>query len=216
MTTTIQPDTGTTTGATRAIDANAARASEADTASTVNLTLGEEAHLRDLARRLARCEADADDLVQGTLLRAYGARARFLPGSSIRAWTTTILRRLFLTGAIRAKWRGLQTDTDAGGPLEWTPGRDLREDADPADGLHVISDLLDDDVKRALEHIPEVYRTAFLLSVVREMTCAEIATRLSIPESTVMSRVHRARERLRTGLAHRRNPTRAARDPLRP
>lgn len=178
--------------------------------STVSLILEEVPNLRRVARRLARCESDADDLVQGTLLRAYGARERFEPGSSVRAWTTTILRRLFLTGAIRTKWRNLQNDTDAGGPLESAVGRPLSpHDLSPRNehsrAVRELSEHLEDDVKKALDRIPEVYRTAFLLSAIRDMSCAEISRELGVPVSTVMSRVHRARERLRADLApHRR------------
>src|SRR6185503_11999661 len=88
----------------------------------VDQILGEQDSLRRLARRLSRCEADAEDLVQNTLMRAYRARDRFTPGTSVRAWTATILRRVFLTDVLRTKRRGLENDTDAGEPLERTPG----------------------------------------------------------------------------------------------
>ena len=90
---------------------------------TVQLILAEEGSLRRYARRLARCEADADDLVQDTLLRAYQARERFEPGTSVSAWTATILRRVFLTGVARAKRRGIETDTDVGRALATAPER---------------------------------------------------------------------------------------------
>ena len=172
--------------------------------STVDLILGEERHLHGVARRLTRCESDADDLVQETLLRAYEARDRFQPGTSVRAWTTTILRRLFLTGAIRAKRHRHQTDTDAGSPLEAAVGPVPSPSDDPAPDLTTLGDRLEDAVKQALERVPEIYRTTFLLSVFRDMSCAEIGQQLRVPVGTVMSRVHRARERLRGDLAHHR------------
>src|SRR5262245_48824345 len=90
--------------------------------TTVELILGERDRLLNVARRLTRCEHDAQDLVQDTMLRAYRARARFQPGTSVRAWTTTILRRVFLTGALRSRRRGVETDTDLGGPIDRTAG----------------------------------------------------------------------------------------------
>jgi RNA polymerase sigma-70 factor (ECF subfamily) len=173
--------------------------------STVDLILGEEDHLRLVARRLARCDTDADDLVQDTLLRAYRARARFQPGTSVRAWTTTILRRCFLSGVLRERRRGLQTDTDAGCPLEAAVDRPQSPLANPALDDRALDDWLDDTVKRALHRVPDSHRTPFFLLAVRDMSCKAIGRHLQVPAGTVMSRVHRARERLRRDLApHRR------------
>jgi RNA polymerase sigma-70 factor (ECF subfamily) len=179
--------------------------------TVTSLILGEEDRLRRLARRLTRCDADADDLVQDTLLRAYRARDRFEPGTSIRAWTATILRRVFLTGVFRTKRRGLETDTDAGEPLDRTAGTAAPSMSDRVPLLHWLLDRLDDPVKHAIEHVPDVYRIPFLLASVEDLTCAEIAERLGVPEGTVMSRIHRARERLKRDLLYERAPERMAR-----
>ena len=170
--------------------------------AVTELILAEESHLRRAARRLARCEADADDLVQDTLLRAFRARDRFQPGTSVRAWTTTILRRVFLTAVVRNKRRRLETDTDSGSPLARTPGA-----AAPASSMHspplaLLLEHVDDSVRRALRRVPDLYRTPFLLSVIDELSCSEIARRLGVPEGTVMSRIHRARERLKRDLVY--------------
>lgn len=173
---------------------------------TVDLILGEERHLHNVARRLVRCESDSDDLVQETLLRAYNARRRFRPGTSVRAWTTTILRRLYLTDAIRAKRRRLQTDTDSGRVIESSVARSASSLEDPAPDVQSLGERLDDVVKQALDRVPEVCRTTLFLSAVRGMSCKEIGAHLRVPCGTVMSRVHRARERLRGDLAqHRRS-----------
>ena len=174
--------------------------------STVDLILGQAPHLRLVARRLARCDSDADDLVQETLLRAYLAKDRFRPGTSVRAWSVTILRRQFLSDVRRAKWRRLQNDTDAGWPLDNAIGRDPSPDTDQAADLPAIADHLEDRVRCALDNMPETYRTPFLLSAVRDMSCEEIGRRLRVPLGTVMSRVHRARERLRRVLVRMRRP----------
>lgn len=182
--------------------------------STVSAILDEELHLRSVARRLTRCESDADDLVQETLLRAYHARDRFQPGTSARAWTTTILRRLFLTGALRAKRGWMRTDTDVGGPLDECVARpespvesEFETTHDhPAPDIRALGDSLEEPVQRALARVPEVYRTTFLLSVIRGMSYDEIGRHLGVPLGTVMSRIHRARGRLRGDLAaHRRS-----------
>ncbi len=175
------------------------------TDSTVELILGEERHLHNVARRLVRCQSDSDDLVQETMLRAYHARDRFQPGTSVRAWMTTILRRLYLTDAIRAKRRRLQTDTDSGRVIDATIGRTSSSHEDPTPDVQSLGDRLDDAVKQALDRVPEIYRTTLFLSVVRGMSCKEIGAHLRVPCGTVMSRVHRARKRLRSDLAQNRH-----------
>ena len=183
--------------------------------STVDLILGEQRYLRGVARRLVRCHSDADDLVQDTLLRAFHARDRFRPGTSVRAWTSTILRRVFLTGAKRAKRRGLQTDTDSGGALDAAVDRSTAPCGDEAPNVDAIKDRLDQEVNRALRRIPEIYRTSFLLATVRNLSCREISRELHVPTGTVMSRIHRARVRLRVDLGLSRpaprNPSRRPR-----
>jgi RNA polymerase sigma-70 factor (ECF subfamily) len=172
------------------------------------LILDEERRLRRLARRLTRCEADAEDLVQNTLLRAYRARDRFQPGTSIHAWTATILRRVFLTDVLRTKRRGLENDTDAGGPLDRVPDETRPETLDAKPTYPRLLETLEDPVKKALERVPDVYREPFLMSVVEDMTCSEIAERIGVPEGTVMSRIHRARERIKSRLVHSQSPRR--------
>ena len=173
-------------------------------------------HLDSLYRvalRLTGNPAEADDLVQETMLRAYRARDRFEPGTSIRAWTTTILRRVFLTGAINAKRRGLQNDTDAGRPLDVARSRVQPPSDEPLD-VRSLGEELEDAVKQALDRVPEVYRTSFFLSVVRRLSCEEIGEQLRVPAGTVMSRIHRARERLRGDLDRHRDALRSEDSPL--
>jgi RNA polymerase sigma-70 factor (ECF subfamily) len=173
-----------------------------DGTPTTELILAERDRLMRLARRLARCDADAEDLVQDTLLRAYRARDRFELGTSMRAWTMTILRRVFLTNVIRARRRKLATDTDAGGPLSRAVGKDAAVQSPAEVDMPNLSERLDGPVKRALERVPAIYRVPFWMSVVEDLTCAEIARRLNIPEGTAMSRIHRARERLKRDLVY--------------
>ena len=161
--------------------------------------LAEQPFLYRLAFRLARRAAEADDLVQETILRAYNARDRFQTGTSMRAWLATILRRLFLTGAIKAKRRGTQTDTDAGDVLLFSGARALttRDELTYEQSLERVDDRLKD----ALERVPDTYREPFVLFALDGLSYAEIAERMRIPVGTVMSRIHRARQRMKTRLA---------------
>lgn len=168
--------------------------------STVDLILGEQVHLHRIARHFVNCDPDADDLVQETMMRAYVARNRFTPGTSIRAWTTTILRRVFLTYAMRDRRRAVQTDTDSGNLLETVIDRGAPDAPEPV-AFSAHAEEFDETVKHALDRIPKRYSQALHMAVMRDMTCKEISRAVSIPPGTVMSRVHRARERLRADLA---------------
>ncbi len=172
-------------------------------AATVELVtekiLAEEPFLAHLALRLARRRADADDLVQETLLRAYSARDRFQVGTSMRAWLATILRRLFLTSVIKAKRRATQTNTDAGGVIQ-TSGATARRSCDPLSYEQTLEHV-EDCLKGALERLPPTYHDPFVMFALDGLSYTEIAAQLRIPVGTVMSRIHRARQRLKTRLA---------------
>ena len=167
---------------------------------TTRIILAEQPFLNRLASRLTSRGPDADDLVQETLMRAFVARARFTRGTSIRAWLATILRRLFLTGAIKYKRRATQTDTDAGEPISLAGGPTGAAADVPSMTYDEVLDRVDDRVKSAFRLLPDNYRNPFVLFALDELSYAEIASRLRIPVGTVMSRIHRARQRLKRTL----------------
>jgi len=168
---------------------------------TTGIILAQQPFLRRLAGRMTHCAPDADDLVQETLLRAYVARDRFRPGTSIRAWLATILRRLFLTAASKSRRRNTPTDTDAGEPLTLAGGPALDEGPPAYLPYELVMERVDDDVRAAFDRLPDVYRTPFVLFALEGLSYAEIAERLGCPVGTVMSRIHRARTRLKASLA---------------
>lgn len=146
-------------------------------------------HLRSLfaaGYRLTRNAGDAEDLVQETCLRAYRAWATYTPGTNIRAWLFTILYRA-RTDALRRKGRTLDTvELEGEGPAVPPP-----QDAF-ASGHENLT--------RALNALPELFRTAVILRDVEERSYDEIASALKIPIGTVMSRIHRGRAQLRRAL----------------
>lgn len=143
-------------------------------------------HLRSLygtAYRMTRNAHDAEDLVQETFLRAYRAFDGFTPGTNIRAWLYTILHRA-RTDAFRKAGRSLKTvELEGEGPPVPPP-----QDALASGG---------EDLTRALEALPEVFRTAVVLRDVEDLSYDEIARILDVPIGTVMSRIHRGRAQLR-------------------
>jgi RNA polymerase sigma-70 factor (ECF subfamily) len=140
--------------------------------------------LRRYARVLTGDAWAADDLVQDTLERACGKWRLWLPGSDLRAWLFTLMHRVFLNqrrgGASRANVTSLD-DTDT---LAEPPG--TARDLDSAI-----------DLERCLLRLPEEQRSVLLLVTLEDMSYADVAKVLGVPMGTVMSRLSRARCRLR-------------------
>jgi RNA polymerase sigma-70 factor (ECF subfamily) len=143
--------------------------------------------LTRFALSLTRNEADADDLVQETFLRAYRGFDGYQPGSNIRAWLFTILHRA-RTDTFRRQARSPQTvELPDEGPAV----------APPQSALEAGGEA----IERALLALPDVFREAVVLRDLHDFTYDEIARMLEIPVGTVMSRIHRGRALLRTALA---------------
>lgn len=146
------------------------------------------------ALRLTRRSAEAEDLVQETILRAYSSFERFEPGTNCRAWIFRILMNTFINGYRRRRRERVLFDTsDTGRFLELTARAPGRVD---------VADLaLDDEVERALDELPDEYRAVVLLVDVSDLSYKEVAQALGCPLGTVMSRLHRARRALQHKLA---------------
>jgi RNA polymerase sigma-70 factor (ECF subfamily) len=155
--------------------------------------------LMSAALRLTRRRADAEDLVQDTLHRAWRSVSSFERGTHFKAWMFRILRNAFINRGRREAAAPVAvdfTETERPARPEPTPSlTDLRE-------LAAMSDeYFDDCVKQAVERLPEEFRMPMVLFALGEMSYQEIADALDIPIGTVMSRLHRARGRLREELA---------------
>jgi RNA polymerase sigma-70 factor (ECF subfamily) len=150
--------------------------------------------LYNAALRMTRNRADAEDLVQETYLRAYRSYATFEEGTNLRAWLFRILTNTFIN-AYRAKQRRPQ-ETDLGDMEDLYLYRRIGQ-VNPA-SVSAEDQLLDlftdDEVKAALEDLPEAFRLPVLLADVEEFSYKEIAEMLDIPIGTVMSRLHRGRK----------------------
>jgi len=160
--------------------------------------------LRRYARVLTGDAARADDLVQETLARGWEKRRLWAAGTDLRAWLFTIMHNVFVNQramAVReAQNISLDAEGDAGGAWQ-LPVRAPQQ-------AHV--ELLE--VLRELGRLPAEQREVLVLAAVEEMRYEEIAAVLSIPVGTVMSRLSRAREKLRRAVAE--TPGDAASPPL--
>lgn len=148
-----------------------------------NAILAEIPRLRRYARALLGERAAADDLVQDTLERAWSRLSQWRAGSDMRAWLFGIMHNLRVDQLRRP---GLPTHSIDEGDF------DLPTRPTQADKLEVR------DIESALSCLPDEQREVLLLVALEEMPYAEIALTLGVPVGTVMSRLSRGRERLRT------------------
>lgn len=149
--------------------------------------------LRRYARVLTGDFARADDLVQETLARAWEKRRLWAAGSDLRAWLFTVMHNVFVnqqTLARREKGH-VSLDADDGRGEAWQVAVQA--------GQYTRVELT-----QLIEHVgrlPVTQREVLLLAVVEELRYEEIAAALAIPVGTVMSRLSRAREKLRGAFA---------------
>jgi RNA polymerase sigma-70 factor (ECF subfamily) len=148
-----------------------------------------------VALRLAGNAADAQDLVQETMLRAYRSWEQYTPGTNAKGWLLTILRNLFINEYRRRSRHPETVDLDTIEPFAVFPEM---QDEDPQ--ATFFDRIVDDEVLRALDELPEVFREAVTLSDVEGLSYEEIANVLSVPVGTVKSRLFRGRRMLQSRL----------------
>ena len=145
-----------------------------------------------VAMTMTQQRADAEDLVQDTLLRAWRSIDTF-DGRHQRAWLLTIMRNAEIN---RHRRRRPELLVDP----ESADKRDISAAAGSAEDI-VVGRTFDAVVDAALAALPTKFRQVILLVDVDGLTYAEAADALGVPEGTVMSRLHRARRRIRDRLA---------------
>jgi RNA polymerase sigma-70 factor (ECF subfamily) len=156
------------------------------------LALAEIDALYRMARRLTRDPNRSDDLVQETYIRALRSRDSFeLQEYGIKPWLLRIMYNLHLNRADREKRQPTALAEDALDGLSTSAVGEGDLPIDPSS-----FQAMDEQLVRALDELPEDYRTIILLWAVEELSYKEIASTLEIPIGTVMSRLHRARHRL--------------------
>ena len=144
-----------------------------------------------VALSITRTTSDAEDLVQETMLRAFRAIDRF-DGRYPRAWLLTILRNAHVN-SIRRRRPELLRDPD--GPEKF----DTRSQTRSAESV-VMDGTFDAVVERAYRSLSDDFREVVALVDMHGMTYAEAAVAMDTPVGTVMSRLHRARSRIRAHL----------------
>jgi RNA polymerase sigma-70 factor (ECF subfamily) len=158
--------------------------------------------LYSAALRMTRNPADAEDLVQETYLRAYRGFGSFTEGTNLRAWLYRILTNTYIN-SYRAKQRrpderqlddveDLYLYRRIGAVEEALAARSAEDE--------LMELFTDDQVKAALDSLPEQFRLAVYLADVEGFSYKEIADILDVPIGTVMSRLHRGRKAMQKEL----------------
>jgi len=156
-----------------------------------------ETHMRAvyaLGYRILGDADDADDVAQETFVRAYHALERYDERYSFYTWLRAIATRLALNEIARRKRRR----TDGGAAFEVASETVIDSAADAVE--HMADAELRQSVERGMAGLPPEYRAVLVLRAEQDLSYAEIASVLGIPEGTVMSRLHRARAMLRRAL----------------
>jgi RNA polymerase sigma-70 factor, ECF subfamily len=156
--------------------------------------------LYSAALRFTRDRGRAEDLVQDTVVRALRFRDRFAEGTSFRAWIFTILTHTFIGGYRRQKREREILEGASAGDVAFQ----LKSEASQREASHpehaYLEQLLSDDVLKALDSLPEEFRTVVVLCDLEGLAYKDIAEAVGCPVGTVMSRLHRGRRLLESKL----------------
>ena len=163
-------------------------------------TFEEEAlpHLDALYRVAIRLSGDptrAEDLVQETMLKSYRAWHQYKRGTNAKAWLLTILRHTFINEFRKDKSQGTKIDVNE---IEAFTLFHEVQDADPEGSF--FDQIVDEEVLKAIDRLPDEFRETLVLSDVEGMAYAEVAEITGVPIGTVKSRLYRARKALQKEL----------------
>jgi RNA polymerase sigma-70 factor, ECF subfamily len=152
----------------------------------------------NFALRLTTDPNDAEDLVQDTIVKAFRFFNSYEKGTNAKAWLFRILKNSYINNYRKKSKQPQQVDYDEVSTFYETVRSEQSNTTDMEEMMY--GQLLDDDVTRALEQLPEDFRTVVLLCDVEGFTYEEIANMLDVPIGTIRSRLHRGRNLLRVQL----------------
>ncbi len=153
------------------------------------------------ALRMTHNRADAEDLLQDTMMSAYAGFPSFRQGTNLNAWLNRILVNTYINSYRKLQRRPALYSTE-----EITDQQLAANAAHSSTGLRSAEDealdtLPDAEIKAAMQALPEQFRTAVYYADVEDLKYSEIAEIMHIPKGTVMSRIHRGRRKLRSLLS---------------
>lgn len=156
--------------------------------------------LYGVALKLTRNPADAQDLTQNTVVKALRFHSKFQAGTYIKAWLLTILRNTFINEYRRKARRPAFVQLSGSEPAaDKSPDPDVGYQPPRKDSSELL-ELLEDEVRDAVEALPDDFRQAVIMADLEDMSYKEIAEVMGCPLGTVMSRLYRGRKLMRERL----------------
>jgi len=157
--------------------------------------------LHGAARRLTRNHADAEDLVQDTMLKSYSQFHSLREEPHLRAWLYRIMHNIWINNhrkTLRRPVEDLSSEITDRQQQAWQHPSDTA--ACRSAEVHVLETLPDRTIVEALETLPESFRITIYYADVHGYRYRDIAKIMNVPIGTVMSRLHNGRRRLRASL----------------
>jgi RNA polymerase sigma-70 factor (ECF subfamily) len=176
-----------------------ARLRAGDEAAFEQVVMAHTPRMLSVARRLMRNETDAQDAVQDAFLSAFKAIGAFAGGSSLSTWLHSIIVRACLM-KLRSRRRHAETPIDDLLPQFTADGHRVHPGAAWSEPLENVVQRGESRalVRECIERLPEAHRTILLLRDIEEYDTEETARLLGVSRSVVKTRLHRARQALRT------------------
>jgi RNA polymerase sigma-70 factor (ECF subfamily) len=152
--------------------------------------------LYNFALHLANDHDDAEDLVQDTMVKAFRFFSSYEKGTNAKAWLYRILKNSFINRYRKVSKQPVQVDFEEISAFYESVRSEQSETTDMQELMY--REMLGDEISKALEKLPEDFRSVVILCDIDGFTYEEIANMLDVPIGTIRSRLHRGRNLLRS------------------